>query len=337
MPPKRRRLNERRKAGDEGEEQLEGTPTTQSRPHDELWFSDGSIVLATDVHLYRVHKSMLAKYSKVLRDLFEIPTGDAEMESWEGVPIVRMVGDSDGEVYMLLKALYGVNLQVPALHVLTLSEVTSLLSISSKYDCKVMRADVIQRLESIFPNNLEKMWAAKLLWESFLPSHAFELLAVAHRCEALLILPTLFYLCARFPLEKSIGAVQALPQDVQKNFLLGRDWLLECSHRLRGRFLQSTKIGGLNHVNQICRSPECLEKIRAQLSVKPFALIFDVPDRGVLVGLDMNQSEICGDCAKKHVNTIRNLKKLHWDELPVKFTSNSWEELRKKAISTATP
>ena len=113
MPPKRRRLDEGSQADDDDDEleedQLETSPATGPRPHEELWFSDGSIVLSTDKHLYRVHKSVLAKHSKVLSDLLEIPTGDiAQMESWECVPMVRMVGDSDGEVYMLLKALYGV-------------------------------------------------------------------------------------------------------------------------------------------------------------------------------------------------------------------------------------
>ncbi|KLO05409.1 hypothetical protein SCHPADRAFT_839455, partial [Schizopora paradoxa] len=158
MPPKRPRLSEGSQADDEGE-QL-GNSTTAStgpRPHEEVWFSDGSIVLATDLHLYRVHKGMLAKYSKVLSDMFEFPTGDedANTERWEDVPIVHMVGDSDEEVRLLLKALYGMNLQA-ALHKLTLSEVASLLSISSKYDFQDVRTDVIQHLEFLFPNTQEK-------------------------------------------------------------------------------------------------------------------------------------------------------------------------------------
>lgn len=50
---------------------------------------------------------MLAKHSKVLKDLFEIPTGGGEADRWEDVPLVRMAGDSDEEVCVLLRALYG--------------------------------------------------------------------------------------------------------------------------------------------------------------------------------------------------------------------------------------
>lgn len=63
-------------------------------------------MLATDVHLYRVHKSMLEMYSEALSDMFDTPGGDANEETWEGVPIVKMEGDSDEEVTVLLEALY---------------------------------------------------------------------------------------------------------------------------------------------------------------------------------------------------------------------------------------
>ena len=99
MPPKRRRTSESTPSKDDGKQ-------TGPQPHDTLWFDDGNIVLASDVHLYRVYKGILAKHSKVLNDIFEIPTGDGNTESWEGVPMVRMVGDKDEEVSVLLRALF---------------------------------------------------------------------------------------------------------------------------------------------------------------------------------------------------------------------------------------
>lgn len=100
-PPKRRRSSESLQL--KGEE-AQKNPTDGIRPHVELWFTDGSIVLATDVHLYRVHKGMLARYSGVLNDIFEMPTEKTEL--WEDVPIVEMVGDTDHQVCLLLHALY---------------------------------------------------------------------------------------------------------------------------------------------------------------------------------------------------------------------------------------
>ena len=109
MPPKRRRRTSTREssAPKEGKRQKgEDTTATGPKPHEKLWFSDGTIVLATDVHLYRVHKGMLAKYSTVLSDMFEMPTGESNTDCWEDVPIVRMVGDKDEEISNLLEALF---------------------------------------------------------------------------------------------------------------------------------------------------------------------------------------------------------------------------------------
>lgn len=89
--------------------------------HDVLWYEDGSIILATDVHLYCVHKSFLASSSTVFKDMLAMPSADSEgiavgssqemhmgkdEDIYEGKPVVRMFGDSDENVYHLLMALY---------------------------------------------------------------------------------------------------------------------------------------------------------------------------------------------------------------------------------------
>ncbi len=88
--------------------------SSKPKPHDTLWFEDGNIVLATDVHLYCVHRGILAKNSSVFKDMLSLPCvagmvngmDGANGESWEGKPLVKMVGDSDENVYHLLMALY---------------------------------------------------------------------------------------------------------------------------------------------------------------------------------------------------------------------------------------
>ena len=83
-------------------------PTEPTFEHvKELWFEDGSIILASDVHLYRVHKSMLVKYSPVLRRmLVDSPSKETYSGTYSGVPIVKMTDDKDDAVFALLKALY---------------------------------------------------------------------------------------------------------------------------------------------------------------------------------------------------------------------------------------
>lgn len=65
----------------------------------DLYFDDGSIVLsasdtdAGDLVMFRVHKSMLVKNSKVFKDMLSIPT-PPEMESYDGLPVVHLHDDA---------------------------------------------------------------------------------------------------------------------------------------------------------------------------------------------------------------------------------------------------
>jgi len=259
MPPKRRRVSESTEDAGEGNTQWDNTRTGDStscpQPHDELWFDDGSVVLATDVHLYRVHKGMLAKHSTVLSGMFEIPSGDANTECWEDVPIVKMAGDSDEEVYILLKALYNRNFR-DTFDGTELPILSSLLSISTKYDFREIRTDVTQFLESIFPSTYEKYKVSKQRALSFNCPQLITLLVVARRCEVLSILPLLFYRCATFPLPTILESIHLLPEDCMSVLLLGRDWLLQGAYYLMMQTLQFDRVGG---IRGICDEPLCLD------------------------------------------------------------------------------
>ncbi|KLO05410.1 hypothetical protein SCHPADRAFT_862430 [Schizopora paradoxa] len=333
MPPKRRRLSKNPQTEDEGRPEEENSATIKPQPHEDFWFEDGSIVLATDVHLYRVHKGMLSRFSKVLNDLFELPTGDADADNSEGVPIVRMVGDSDEGVLILLRALYGMSLR-DTLGELTLMEIASLLSISSKYDFQDIRAIVKQYLESLFPDTLKKYKDSKIHKREYPSDHLFELIALARRCEVPMILPTLYYLCARLPMEKLVVHLDNLPKDVSKALLLGRTWMSENpAFYLIGHSLQYRKVGGEH--SAICKSSRCLEEFRSHLSNFPggrsgFVSIFDIPDRGVLDGVDMKHSKICEDCADTYVKSVGTSKQRAWNVLSSKFMGKMWNELNGK-------
>ncbi len=70
-------------------------------PFEVLWLPDGNIILATDTHLFKVHKSILSMQSSVFKDMLELPIVDGERSSqncagmtpelYEGLPLVRLV------------------------------------------------------------------------------------------------------------------------------------------------------------------------------------------------------------------------------------------------------
>lgn len=93
-------------------------PPPRPTPHKTLWYNDGNIILASNRHLFRVYKGQLAQHSSVFRDMFSLPqaplpsgTSDAlggvtDNDHWNGIPIVRMAGDSDNSISVLLMAVF---------------------------------------------------------------------------------------------------------------------------------------------------------------------------------------------------------------------------------------
>lgn len=94
----------------------ENAQKSPPKPHDVLWLHDGNVVLATDTFLFKVHNSVLSMQSSVFKDMFELPTidganassGGAGMapELYEGLPLVKLVGDKGEDVAHLLRTVY---------------------------------------------------------------------------------------------------------------------------------------------------------------------------------------------------------------------------------------
>jgi len=75
------------------------------RQHDDMWLSDGSVVLAAEDTLFKVHKSQLARHSVAFRDMFALSSPARAGERVDGCDVVRL-HDSWQDVESLLRALY---------------------------------------------------------------------------------------------------------------------------------------------------------------------------------------------------------------------------------------
>ena len=74
--------------------------------HSELWFEDGNIVIQAERTVYKVHKSILCKYSPLFADTLSLPQSPelAATDSYEGHPLLQMQ-ESAGDISLFLQAL----------------------------------------------------------------------------------------------------------------------------------------------------------------------------------------------------------------------------------------
>lgn len=83
------------------------TATTATRSTD-FWLHDGSIVLAVEGTLFRVHQTILTNHSEIFADLFGLPVpsgADDDDEHIDGCRVV-VLHDSAGDFEDLLRAIY---------------------------------------------------------------------------------------------------------------------------------------------------------------------------------------------------------------------------------------
>lgn len=55
----------------------------------DVWYLDGSAILLAENTLFRVYSGLLAQYSTVFRDMFQIPQPDLQ-EQYDGLPLIEL-------------------------------------------------------------------------------------------------------------------------------------------------------------------------------------------------------------------------------------------------------
>lgn len=76
----------------------------ESRCVDELWYSDGSLVIQAEQSVFRVYGAVLAAQSTFFRDMLLVPQ-PAEEPRIDGCPLVH-IHDSAVDVKHFLKAIF---------------------------------------------------------------------------------------------------------------------------------------------------------------------------------------------------------------------------------------
>ncbi|KLO07735.1 hypothetical protein SCHPADRAFT_945027 [Schizopora paradoxa] len=307
---------------------------TPAKPkqHEKLWFDDGNVVLSTDVHLYNVHRSILAKNSTAFKDMLELPdvgnlsialSGDiSKGDGWEGKPLIRMVGDSDEDVYHLLMVLYDVKFyssHKPA----TLPVILSLLRMSSKYNFFDVLYEVTKHLERIYPSDLDGMTNRNT--DSLLVDYGFEtddydfqLLVVAQQCNVKSLIPILYFDCATFSIDFIIRTAEALSleRSTFMRILRGRDRILY--------YLRQLAVKAAALLAKFVDDP-------------PSFPINQLLEKGRRVEDEDLLSSVCEDCSEACATSLDAFRTEIWESIPGIFELGAWEDVTPKVLDGPSP
>ena len=90
---------------------LHASPPPDTRRHEALYFDEGDVVLSVSQTqsisiLYRLDTAVLSRHSPVFAGMFSLPSTSGVNEEYEGVPLVRLSGDSPSGIEGLFKFMY---------------------------------------------------------------------------------------------------------------------------------------------------------------------------------------------------------------------------------------
>ncbi|KZT03493.1 uncharacterized protein LAESUDRAFT_761844 [Laetiporus sulphureus 93-53] len=170
----------------------------QIKCDEELWYSDGNIVLIAQNHAFRVYKGQLAQHSEVFSGLFSMQhTGEENMED---CPVVHLP-DSANELRHLLRFIFYYRKYYKDDIVLKFPTVAGLIRIGHKYLVHESVAEGLSRLRSIYGTHLPDYIAfrrrrdRKTRGMQYRPKHAIGVVNLARLISADDILPTALYDC----------------------------------------------------------------------------------------------------------------------------------------------
>ncbi|CAL1715630.1 unnamed protein product [Somion occarium] len=321
--------------------------------HNDLWFSDGSVVLRAEQTLFRVHMSQLSRHSLLFRDMFTLPQPSTASEPSpsaihspqtdlgyiEGCPVIHL-HDKAEDLANLLIALY----DGPTFGNNDRSDfrvVSGILRLSAKYIIDSLRAKALAHLSEAWPSTL-KAWDLRedlaRVYEletgtprGFRYPSPIVVINLAREIDALSLLPSAFYDLSRYSYTQIFEPREESP--------LCDDLSTPHDSRCHLSLLDIQKLGmasgGRNRTNAICTTASACRSDfleLAQLATQHY--IFDrekgcadplyvAEELGQLKSAETTDGEDCVACARSlEAWAVRERERL-WKTIPTWFRLDS--------------
>ncbi|KAJ7470148.1 hypothetical protein B0H11DRAFT_2283417 [Mycena galericulata] len=196
---------------------------------EELWLSDGDLIIQAEDVSFRIHAKALAENSTVFADMMEFPRDDAE-EKVDGVALVRLF-DSDADAAIFLKAIFDESASFPSFFLpppspTSITLIFDILRLSNKYYAQPLFRRALLHLETLYPTTLAAFRA--IPEPPHIPhpdgplSFHLAVLTAATAYDAHWLLPALLYEIACHPLRDILAAPawDTLPPPAQRRILM---------------------------------------------------------------------------------------------------------------------
>ncbi|KAJ6500867.1 hypothetical protein C8R45DRAFT_863706 [Mycena sanguinolenta] len=309
---------------------------TQTRV-EELWFSDGSLVVQAGQSLFRVYCAILATRSSVFKDMFTFaqPSG---AETIDGCPVVRL-SDSAEDVTCFFRAIFDSSFFEPYPSKVSFDSVLSIARLSHKYSVDYLLRRALVHLSYEFPTTpslfTEGSQLRSTMYDQGTTAAYVAVVQLARQVNALWILPAAFYQLASADKQTIQKVLQCesvfnnhaarLGDDDRILFLTSSVLLSGLEHKAMS-FLHSTD---KCTSSKKCNTARLSALTRVQNSIEegpspnPLNLCRDQE------ALDILSKGCCAPCYQYLIAARDEARKAIWDKIPGICGLPPWAELEK--------
>ncbi|KAJ7509612.1 hypothetical protein B0H11DRAFT_1960292 [Mycena galericulata] len=294
-----------------------------------LWFTPDLVILEAGTRKFRVFTTILKEKSPIFADMFALPQPPTDVETMDGVPVVRMP-DDPAELEVFLKAMFDAEYFMPPPAKTSIDVVIGVLRLAHKYDVHFLRRRALQHLGTVYTTRLDDYgpvnpsFTAGQDLDSQLQT-TLRTIQIATEVGAFWILPDAYYTMIDFSLQSVLDAAA-----------WDRLGELEKKQCLKV-FSRDAQTSSIIHILSfsvrlgVCQnSPPChVAQLRAMQAMQgrqwPNANVFTA--WGENDWYDLSETGLCDACLQEARCRYLYVQHEFWNQLPRMFDLPEWDEL----------
>ncbi|KAF9034383.1 hypothetical protein BJ165DRAFT_1396182 [Panaeolus papilionaceus] len=304
-----------------------------------IWFDDGGLILVAGNIQFRVHASLLSRFSSVFQDMLSVPQPPNPEGTIEGCPVVHL-HDSPKDLEYVLTAIYdnpySADIDSP-IKPMKFSMVSALLRLGNKYDIPQFRDHALSRLRHVYPCAYNPIFNRKAShYIELEPAMLFDTARLASEEGLLSIIPSILHILivgyeTQIVLSGCLRADRTratLPEPLLHQCIIGKEKLgkLMCSDSYQ--FLKQRKTVQCHTWNVCLETMRCLaDEIWQPAPELRYALVYSWDN--ILALLANRNLKFCNHCSSKLSECHQEGRKVVWEALPSIFGfDKTWDELK---------
>ncbi|TRM66024.1 hypothetical protein BD626DRAFT_582101 [Schizophyllum amplum] len=299
--------------------------TTRLVHFEELWFTDGNVVLQAGDRLFCVYRGFLASLSSVLSDMFSFPQ-PSDVECYDGKPLI-VFHDPPGEFVHFLKAIFMPTYFLPPPTKTTFEVLDGVLRLSDKYDVAHLRQRAMHHLSTWFGTTVEQYFADNETATFKLPGLKgyVAVASLATQVHAAWALPQCYYDLTTTSIDEVLRQGCHVLNGTTRQ--LSEADIIAISNGFRATRRSSPAMRLLEH-SDICGDPGCLgSRVRLAMDAAEDWMVDPLEAREVW--MEYMGTFTCPECFEKCSESMRSWEVGFWENLPAAFALPPWPELQR--------